>query len=69
VVLDLVFSDETYMVTDPMTRQEAEIACRLFGEQGTPVLGKRVTQALIVPATDEQRLFYTLSNLSGGTKQ
>jgi len=49
VRLDLVYHDETWEVTDPMTRDQANLACRLFGEQAVPVRGRRVVRALIVP--------------------
>ncbi len=49
VRLDLVFANETWMVTDPMTRENAERALRVIGEQGTPVNGQHVRRAIIVP--------------------
>lgn len=49
VRLDLVYHDETWEITDPMTRDAANLACRLLGEQAIPVRGKRVVRALIVP--------------------
>ncbi len=45
----MVFANETWMVTDPMTRENAERALRVIGEQGTPVNGQHVRRAIIVP--------------------
>jgi hypothetical protein len=49
VRLDLTFDNDTWHITDPVPRHIAEDACRIFGEQAMPVIGKRVVRALIVP--------------------
>jgi hypothetical protein len=49
VQLDLVFHDETWMLSDPVPRHIAQDTLRVFAEQALPVNGKRVIQALIVP--------------------
>ncbi len=56
VRLDLVLANETWMVSDPMTRIDAERALRAIGEQGTPVNGQHVRQALIVPIQGDELL-------------
>ena len=47
VVIDLVYADETFGRSQPMTRYEAEYNLRRLG-MGWEVNGKRVTQATIV---------------------
>jgi hypothetical protein len=49
VRMEVVFDNETWTTSDPVPRYVAQEAMRLFGEQATPVYGKRVIQALIVP--------------------
>lgn len=52
VQIDMVFDDETWEISPPITRWQARIALRLFGEQGTLWKGvKRVRQAVIVDYT------------------
>lgn len=40
---------EEFSVTPVMSRWEAELLLRTFGEYGLPYRGRRVTRALIVP--------------------
>ena len=47
VYIDLVYADETFGMSQPMTRYEAEYNLRRLG-MGWEVNGKRVTQATIV---------------------
>jgi len=50
VRLDFVFSDETFTITDAMTRYEAQYILRSIGEFGNqPMQGKTVKTAIIIP--------------------
>lgn len=56
VRLDMTLANETWIVSDPMRRDIAERALRLIGEQGTPVNGKHVRSAIIVPIQGDELL-------------
>ncbi len=49
VRLDVRLEGETFLLSDPVPRSIADETCRLAGEQGVWIYGKRVTWALIRP--------------------
>lgn len=49
VALLLDFTDETWCLTETLSRWEAELVLRCIGEYGLPFRGKSVKEALIVP--------------------